>query len=289
MKSVLGGMLVAPEFQSSVWGALLRSLIKRTQHIYGYSARFLLDTQAASRPHYAYCMLAAADLATRLGHDRISAIEFGVAGGNGLAFIRDFAPKVLRATGVSFEIYGFDTGEGMPPPKDAKDLPYWFQASQYRMDRAALEQFVPEAKLMIGDIKDTTPRFVEKMGPAPIGAIFNDVDYYSSSLNSFEIFDQVRQFPESFLPRVFVYLDDILGTELEMYGPFNGQMAAVADYNASQSQVKIHLNQNLISQSHLRYRYQIYYAHLLSHPRYQQYVGGLQQEALQHALKLRDA
>lgn len=286
MKSLLGRMLLSPEFQSSVGGALLRSFVRRTQGIYNYSPRFLLDTQAAARPHYAYCMLSAADLARRLGHKRISVLEFGVAGGNGVAFIRDFAPKAEQATGVGFDIYGFDTGEGMPPPEGDKDLPHWFQESQYRMNQEALRAYVPEAKLVLGDIKDTAPSFIEKHKPAPIGALFNDVDYYSSTLNSFSIFDAVDRFPDCFLPRVFMYMDDILGTELEMYGPYNGQLAAIRDYNESRPQSKIHLNQNLISQSHLRYRNQIYYVHLFSHPRYQTYIGGGQQEVLESALKL---
>ena len=287
MKSLLGRMLLSPEFQISVGGLLLRLFVQKTQRVYNYSARFLLDTQAAARPHYAYCMLGAADLARRLGHDRISVLEFGVAGGNGLAFIRDFAPKAEQAIGVAFDIYGFDTGEGMPPPEGARDLPHWFQESQYRMNRDALRDYVPEAKLVLGNIKDTAPSFVEQFRPAPIGALFNDVDYYSSTMHSFSIFDAVDRFSDCFLPRAFMYLDDILGTELEMYGPFNGQLAAVNDYNASRDGSKIHLNQNLISQAHLRYRYQIYYVHLFSHPRYQEYIGGGQQQALEDVLRLR--
>jgi hypothetical protein len=287
MKSLLGRMLLSQEFQSTIGGLLLRLFVQKTQGIYNYSARFLLDTQATERPHYAYCMLAAADLARRLGHNRISVVEFGVAGGNGLAFIRDFAGKAERATGVAFDIYGFDTGEGMPPPEDSRDLPHWFRESQYRMNRDALRDYVPEAKLVLGNIKDTAPSFVEQFRPAPIGALFNDVDYYSSTMHSFSIFDAVDRLPDCFLPRIFMYMDDILGTELEMYGPYNGQLAAIGDYNDSRDNSKIHLNQNLISQAHLRYRYQIYYVHLLSHPKYQEYIGGGQQEFLEGALKLR--
>jgi hypothetical protein len=232
-------------------------------------------------------MLAAADLARKLGHKRISVLEFGVAGGNGLAFIRDFAPKAEQATGVGFDIYGFDTGEGMPPPEGNRDLPHWFRESQYRMDHVALRDYIPEAKLLLGNIRDTAPSFVEQCRPAPIGALFNDVDYYSSTMHSLSIFDAVDRFPDCFLPRAFMYLDDILGTELEMYGPYNGQLAAVADYNESRGSSKIHLNQNLISQAHLRYRYQIYYVHMFSHPRYQEYIGGREQENLEGALRLR--
>ena len=51
--------------------------------------------------------------------------------------------------------------------------------------------------------------------------------------------------------------------------------------------IKIHLNQNLISAPHIRYRHTIYYAHLFAHPRYGDYVGGAEQEWIEAALRLR--
>ena len=72
-----------------------------------------------------------------------------------------------------------------------------------------------------------------------------------------------------------------------MYGEFNGPLAAIKDFNAEHENAKIHLNQNLISWSDVPYRYQIYYAHLLSHRDYSKYVGGDEQEQLQGLLKLK--
>ena len=85
-----------------------------------------------------------------------------------------------------------------------------------------------------------------------------------------------------------MYFDDIIGSEIEMYGPFNGQLAAIDDFNNEDNNCKIHLNQNLISMSHIQFRYQIYYAHLFSHPDYERYIGGSQQLDLERELKLRD-
>lgn len=282
-RKIFGSRLV----QLSFVGAVAQRVIKTTDRLVHYSPDFLLESQATARPHYAYCLWVAADLARRLGLQRISAIEFGVAGGNGLAFMVDFSRRIAAATGVTIDCYGFDTGSGMPPPEDERDLPYWFQAEQYRMDQDALRKRLPEAKLVLGNIKDTVASFVAEHDPAPIGAIFNDTDYYSSTRESFRLFETAKTHPDHFLPRIPMYFDDVLGSWLEMYGEHNGQLAAIKDFNATAESVKINLNQNLISLPHLRYRYQIYYAHLFGHPRYSEYIGGQQQQELESALRLK--
>jgi hypothetical protein len=270
----------------SIWGALLRRLVKRTRSVFNYSPQFLLETQAVERPNYAYGLLSAARLAQSLGKTRISAIEFGVAGGNGLSFMVEFAREVERATSVAIDCYGFDTGEGMPDPEGPKDLPYWFKAAQYRMDVPALKKRLPSAKLILGNIRDTIPSFLEEHDPAPIGAIFNDLDYWSSTADSFKLLDGAASRPQNFLPRICMYFDDIIGTEVEMYGPYNGQLAAIAESNSSREKIKIHLNQNLLPRTHVKYRHQIYYAHIFDHPEYETYIGGALQIRMEDDLRL---
>jgi hypothetical protein len=199
----------------------------------------------------------------------------------------DFAREVEALTGVAVECYGFDTGLGMPPPRGAKDLPYWFQSGQYRMDVQALKTRVPDGRLVLGEIEATLPDFVTTHDPAPIGAIFNDTDYWSSTRDSFRLFDLAAEHPERFLPRLFLYFDDIIGSQIEMYGPHNGQLLAISEFNDSHPSVKIHLNQNLLLADHLPWRWQIYYAHLFDHPEYNTYVGAGRQESLENALRLR--
>jgi hypothetical protein len=286
VKRAFRRFVLSPEFQLSIWGALFRRFVKATRGIISYSPGFLLDTQAIERPHYAYCLLRAAELARDLGKTRISAIEFGVAGGNGLAFMVDFAREVERVTNVTIDCYGFDTGAGMPEPEGAKDLPYWFKAAQYRMDVPALQKRLPTAKLILGNIRDTMPRFLEEHDPVPIGAIFNDLDYWSSTKDSLRLFDEVGNRPHNFLPRICMYLDDIIGTKVEMYGPYNGQLAAVEESNAQRENLKIHLNQNLLWQPHVKYRFQIYYAHLFDHREYETYIGGDRQLRMEEELRL---
>jgi hypothetical protein len=231
-------------------------------------------------------MLHAARLAEKLGLSRISVIEFGVAGGNGLAFMAAFADQVKSATGITVECYGFDTGGGMPKPEGPKDLPYWFRAAQYPMDQDALREKVPNAKLVIGDVRHTIETFLETYRPAPIGAIFNDVDYWSSTRDTFRLFDNIKEESEFFLPRIMMYFDDIIGSESEMYCPAIGQLAAISEFNTGNADCSIHLNQNLLPKSHISYRYQIYYAHLFAHTNYSTFLGDEQQGAIFDALRL---
>jgi hypothetical protein len=251
-----------------------------------HTPEYLVRSQATARPHYAYCMWVAADLARRLGIKRISAIEFGVAGGNGLAFMVGFAERIRSHTGVTVECIGFDTGKGMPEPEGVKDLPYWFKAKQYAMDRAALAERLPDAKLVLGNVRETVGRFIEQHDPAPIGTIFNDTDYHSSTQDSLALFESARTHPDKFLPRIPMYFDDVIGSELEMYGQHNGQLAAIAEFNARSADTKVDLNQNLLPHAHIRHRYQIYYAHLFGHPRYCEYIGGKDQLAVESKLRL---
>jgi hypothetical protein len=278
-------VVLSGQFQMSIWGWLTRHIIRKTKTFIRYSTKFLVDSQALPRPHYAYCMYHAAVLAKSLGQTRISAIEFGVAGGNGLKYMTEFAKDIYASLGVTVECYGFDTGKGMPEPEGPLDLPYWFQSGQYSMNQGAL---VPEGlldRVVIGNVSETVKSFLVDRNPAPIGAIFGDMDYWSSTKESLKLFSSAAKRPQNFLPRVFIYFDDIIGTEIEMYGPFNGQLAAVSEFNNSTKDIKIHLNQNLLHMLHFKQRFQIYYAHLFKHPHYSEFVGTDGQKQMEKLLK----
>lgn len=287
MKRAIRRFLLSREFQNSIFAGAIRTVVRKTAKMNWYSLNFLTDFGAIERPHYAWCMLRSVDLAKRLGYSKISGIEFGVAGGNGLVFMRRFADALQEKTGIAIECYGFDTGSGMPEPEGPRDLPYWFRQSQYAMEVKRLEERLGNVHLVIGDIRDTVSRFVEEYNPAPIGFIFNDTDYYSSTFASLQLFNHAISNPDNFMPRIFQYYDDIIGSAWEMYGTSNGQLAAVEDFNNIQQHTKIHLNQNLLRDTHRPWRYQIYYCHLFGHPRYETFVGGAEQDRIQEALTLR--
>lgn len=105
------------------------------------SLRAKVACDLVNRPHYAYGLLAAADQAKEAGIDAITAVEFGVAAGEGLLNLCKVAERVSNTTGVRINLVGFDTGRGMPPPVDYRDHPEEFQASDYPMNHDKLADF----------------------------------------------------------------------------------------------------------------------------------------------------
>ena len=68
----------------------------------------------------------------------MSVIEFGCGGGNGQLHAEMHIKEVMKLCSVDIELYGFDAGSGLPSPVDYRDMPHYFRAGLYEMDRAAL-------------------------------------------------------------------------------------------------------------------------------------------------------
>src|SRR6185295_1256317 len=205
--------------------AFTASVLKNLR-IGSYAQR--LAVGAVDRPHYGYCLYHAAALAARLRYPRISVIEFGVAGGNGLVNLESHAIEVSKLFPVKIDIFGFDTGAGLPAPAGYKDLPYMWRQGDFKMDEKRLAARLSQAKLVLGDIKETLPRFLQSKDSSPVGAVFCDVDLYSSTQASLKLFDADPRF---YLPRVFCYFDDIIGSETELYNDYTGQRLAIREFN----------------------------------------------------------
>ena len=92
------------------------------------------------------------------------------------------AQQTSKLLDIDIDIYGFDIAEGLPEPLDYRDLPYQWKKGFYKMDVPTLQARLKKAKLVLGDIKDTSKYFFEKYNPAPIGAIAHDLDFYSSTV-----------------------------------------------------------------------------------------------------------
>lgn len=214
------------------------------------------------RAHYYYCMLNAVRLAKALGMDRISVLEFGVAGGNGLLEIERISNKLKKAYSIQIDIYGFDTGEGLPKPTDYRDLPYQWQEGFFAMDKAELKKRLSTANLVFGDIAETVAPFLARKDLSPIGAIMFDLDYYSSTKASFEIFNSKRR--DIYLPRIQCYFDDLATIDSV------GVRAALTEFNAAQDDRKIEHPMHLSFQQDYQYfGWKIYEYHDFKHPDYQ--------------------
>lgn len=231
-----------------------------------------LEYDIFPRPHYAYCVYQAARLAQYLGIPRISVVEFGVAGGNGLVALDKIAEEVESQVETKIEIYGFDTGKGLPAPLDYRDLPYIWQEGFFEMDIKALEARLSRAKLVIGDVKDTVPTFFGgDQTPAPLGAMMMDLDYYSSTRDAFQIF---ATDPQHRLPRIFCYMDDVISTDLGILSDDVGQRLAIAEYNRMHETSKL---AQVAGFRHTRripsmWNDQIYVHHDFQHPLYNHYI-----------------
>jgi hypothetical protein len=255
---------------------IVKLVIRNLDKIFKFKIYTLLKTNASLRPNYTYCVYHAAVLAKKLNHKSVSIIEFGVATGKGLLFLESIAKRISKEIKINIEIYGFDLGSGLSIPKDYRDLPYWFQKGFYKMDPEILKKKLKFSKLIIGDVKNKINFFLKRHKHAPIGAIFNDLDYYSSTVNSFKIFNSPNL--KKYLPRIFLYFDDTVGSELEMYNEFSGELLAIKKYNFKNKNKKITQNQNLISSSNEKWRYQIYFFHNFNHPDYNKFIGSEEQK-----------
>jgi pimeloyl-ACP methyl ester carboxylesterase len=230
---------------------------------------------AVERPAYGWCVLAAAQLAKRLGLTRVSVVEFGVAGGNGLLALENHAEQVRRALGVDVEVYGFDTGQGLPRPTDYRDLPYHWKEGFFRMDPEALQARLRSAHLVLGEIRDTLPSFVDRHNPAPIGAVMHDMDLYSSTAEGLKLFDVEEKYR---LPRIFTYFDDIIGHDAALYNDYTGERLAIAEFNESHPGLKISPAYMLSCRALAQWQHQIYVAHDFDHSHYNDFISQPEQQ-----------
>lgn len=225
----------------------------------------------ASRPHYLWSTFRAARTARDLGHEAVSVVEFGVAGGNGLLALEIAAEQAEAVYGIRVDVHGFDTGSGMPEPKDHRDVPWVIQPGFFPMDEQALRARLRRAALVLGPIAETLPAWLRE-SHAPVGFVAVDVDYYSSTVDVLGLFDAS---PERVLPRVVCYFDDVLGFG---WSDFNGERAAIAEFNEAHHERKIGQVHGLRwslppSARELPWPDQMYVAHLFDHPRYDEPEG----------------
>ena len=198
------------------------------------SFRAKVEYDLIARQQHAFGLLTAADTAKECGLTAISALEFGVANGAGLLNMSEVARRVTKATGVSISLTGFDTGTGLPLPRDYRDHPEAYREGDYPMQNPELLQAVVQkagAKLVLGDVRDTVKGFLRDC--APIGFVSIDVDYYSSTVDALHIFSGDAK---QYLPWVLMYMDDI---DSYRHSRYCCELRAVNEFNESSQYRKI--------------------------------------------------
>jgi hypothetical protein len=262
---------------------LARRIIRKLS-LFSYQDR--LNFCAVARPHYGHCIFEAAQLATRLGYPKISVIEFGCGGGNGLIDAEMHIAEITRIFPVEIELYGFDSGTGLPPAQDYRDFPHYFRPGLYSMNQKILEKKLKIARLVIGDVGETCKTFFSDYNPAPIGCVFHDLDFYSSTSAALTLFDVD---PDHFLPRVFMYFDDTIGTNTWAVSEFAGEPLAIEEFNQKYSSKKISANRRMPLEypDQWEWTHQVFIYHDFGHPQYNTFVADPEQEWHQSQIKLR--
>ncbi len=212
-----------------------RLFVKAVVKVFPTSIRTRAAWDAVDRPHYLVGALAAADEAAWEGLSEISVVELGVAGGNGLLALEKYAAVIETETGIRIEVYGFDSGGGLPMLcEDYRDHPDQWRTRDFPMDEQALRKRLSKrTTLLIGDVKQTVPWFVQQTQSPPIGFVAVDLDLYSSTKNALQIFLLPGK---RMLRRVAMYFDD---THLFYNYKFAGELLAIEEFNKTNDRVKI--------------------------------------------------
>lgn len=224
------------------------------------------------RPHHAFGLLAAADIASFTGVDRIVAVEFGVAEGAGLLDLAEVAAAVTGETGVRIDVLGLDLGAGLPAPQDYRDHPEIWAEGDFRMaDADGLRAALPAGTtLVLGPIAETLPDIIASLDARPVGFVSFDVDLYSSTTDALRL---LATRSDRLLPVVVSYFDDVLGGPARIGSLFRtaaaGQLLAIDEFNGQ------HRLRHIDPLRILRHRRpldrepwldRMYAAHVLDHP-----------------------
>ena len=247
---------------------LLRAALRRLP---GVALDRRIRWDAIAYPPYAYGLYLAAGQARALGLKHLAALEFGVAGGRGLVALERLADEIGAHFGIDVAVYGFDSGEGMPPPQDYRDLPYLWQPGFFAMDRARLDAQLRRAMLVLGDVGETAGGFIETYAPPPIGFIAFDLDYYSSTASALRLLDAA---PAAFLPRTLCYFDDCVGDDWELHSHHTGALLAIDEFNERRDDRKLARIHGLRAKRRIPalWNEQMYVLHCFDHLHYNTHV-----------------
>ncbi|HUD64480.1 MAG TPA: hypothetical protein VMQ17_07875 [Candidatus Sulfotelmatobacter sp.] len=204
--------------------APFRSVCKIVARLGLTSWKTAVDFDALPYASYAVGLQIAARYAEMFGVEEFSAIECGVAGGTGLMTLATHAKHIPQCT----QIVGFDSGTGLPPPHDWRDMPWMCQSGDFPCDVDALRHRLNgSAELVLGDISDTFPAWIRGQH-LPVGFISIDTDYYSSAVSILKVLATCDV--SQMLPIVSMYCDDVC---IFSTPRCVGELAAIADFNSS--------------------------------------------------------
>jgi hypothetical protein len=194
-------------------------------------------------PPYVYGLITAARTARAIGADAFTALEFGVAGGNGLRALEDYAELIRRWYDIRVAVVGLDSGAGLLPPTDPRDCGHALHAGAFAMNRDALTPKLRTAELILGDVTETTAPLMARIDSGdlpPLGFVSHDLDVYTGTHAALDAMTALA--PDRALPRVPMYFDDLTGYP---YTTETGERAAITAFNTKNDTRRIGQLENL--------------------------------------------
>lgn len=190
----------------------------------------------SEKPAYLSGLVISACLARDHNIPEIIAIEFGVAGGDGLLTLQQEAEAVEHEVGVTIKVVGFDSGKGLTEMTgDYRDHPDYWKEGDFPLDEKALRaRLSPRTRLILGDVRDNVSEFVTHIQDAPVGFVSFDLDLYSSTIHALHLFTHANRW---MLPKVPLYFDDV--EEALVSHRFAGELLAIDEFNETTQAVKI--------------------------------------------------
>src|SRR5208337_3030453 len=201
--------------------------ILRNSFGFRYAFEWAALFDALPYTQYATGLQIASRYAVLSGARSFTAIEFGVAGGNGLLSLSRYATEVSRQTKLEIKVVGFDSGAGLPSTDDVRDAPWCWSPGDFPLDFDRLRQRLPSGtELIIGDIRETFPKWLATGDEAPIGFVSIDVDQYTGAAAICSALGRVAV--NRLLPFVSCYFDDILHFSIPRWA---GEYCAIQEFN----------------------------------------------------------
>lgn len=111
-------------------------------------------------------------------------------------------------------------------------LPYAWRRGFYKMDVEAVRRRLPTAQLILGNVRDTVPAFLQSAEFPPIRFVSFDLDYYTSTSDALRIFEGPD---DKYLPRVLSYFDDVMSGDQQYYCEDTGELLAIHEFNEAAS------------------------------------------------------
>ena len=231
------------------------------------------------RPHYESLLFEASKNAIKLGLNEINIVELGVAGGNGIKSLLKYKKKVEKVLNIKINIFGFDSGSGLPKINKKEDLPFFWKQGDYTNQRIKdLEKIDQSIKIYEGNISSTLDNFISE-NKVKIALILFDMDLYSSTKIFLDKIPDLSQ-KKLLLPRVFCYFDDLFVADYSL-NDINGEPLAISEFNINNKDLKLGKTFDHISDFKFPLaKGQVFMLHDFNNEDYNKYIGIYSQDSL---------